>query len=291
MNNKTKLIRRIFPAFLVIIVLSLSAVASYSTSYFKAFFLETAENELMVRAKLLRKQFADILAAGSPDSKYIDDLCKNIGDATGTRVTVILPSGSVIGDSFGETDLMENHMARPEIMAALKNKEGLSRRYSSTLDKHMMYIALPVIKDGTPIAVVRTSVSLSVIDDKISLVRNSILLAMLGTSLLAGMVSLFVSRHLTRPMEEMKKSAAEFARGNLGARMAVPDTEELAELAVTINHMAKSLDEKIKTCENRSRELEAVHVSMQEGVIAIDKDQRIITINQAAAKIFGFDAH
>jgi len=176
-------------------------------------------------------------------------------------------------------------------MTAFKGKEGISRRYSSTLDKTMLYIALPVIKDGTVIAVVRTSLSVSVIDDKIRSVRNSIFLAMLATILLAAVVSLLVSRHLTRPMEEMKKGAAEFAKGNLNSRMAVPDSEELAELAITMNHMAESLDEKIKTCENRTRELEAVHVSMQEGVIAIDKDQRIITINQAAAKIFGFAAH
>ena len=291
MNKKTKLIRQIFPAFLVIVVLSLSAVASYSTSYFKSFFLENSEKELMVRAKLLQNQFADILAADPQNIRDINDQCKNIGDRTGTRVTVILPSGTVIGDSFGETDLMENHLTRPEIMTAFKGKEGISRRYSSTLDKTMLYIALPVIKDGTVIAVVRTSLSVSVIDDKIRSVRNSIFLAMLATILLAAVVSLLVSRHLTRPMEEMKKGAAEFAKGNLNSRMAVPDSEELAELAITMNHMAESLDEKIKTCENRTRELEAVHVSMQEGVIAIDKDQRIITINQAAAKIFGFAAH
>jgi two-component system phosphate regulon sensor histidine kinase PhoR len=291
MNKKTKLIRQIFPAFLVIVVLSLSAVASYSTSYFKTFFLENSEKELMIRAKLLQNQFADILAVNPQDMRDINDQCKKIGDRTGTRVTVILPSGTVIGDSFGETDLMENHLTRPEIMTALKGKEGISRRYSSTLDKTMLYIALPVIKDGAVMAVVRTSLSVSVIDDKIRTVRNSIFLAMLATILLAAVVSLFVSRHLTRPMEEMKKGAAEFAKGNLSARMAVPDSEELAELAVTMNHMAESLDEKIRAFENRSRELEAVHASMREGVIAIDKDQRIITINQAAAKIFGFAAH
>jgi len=291
MNKKTKLIRQIFPAFLVIIVLSLSAVASYSTSYFKTFFLENSEKELMVRAKLLQNQFADILSVDPQNMRYVDDQCKNIGDTTGTRVTIILPSGSVIGDSFGETDLMENHMTRPEIMAAFKGKEGISRRYSSTLDKTMMYIALPVIKNEHIIAVVRTSLSVSVIDDKIRSVRNSIFLAMLGTIVVAALVSLFVSRQLTRPIEEMKKGAAEFAKGNLVSRMAVPDSEELAELAVTMNHMAESLDEKIRAFENRSRELEAVHASMQEGVIAIDKDQRIITINQAAAKIFGFAVH
>ncbi len=42
---------------------------------------------------------------------------------------------------------------------------------------------------------------------------------------------------------------------------------------------------------NRQRELEAVHCSMQEGVIAIDNQEKIITVNEAAARIFNFPAH
>ncbi|MCK5348439.1 MAG: PAS domain-containing protein, partial [Desulfobacula sp.] len=83
---------------------------------------------------------------------------------------------------------------------------------------------------------------------------------------------------------------AQFAKGNLNARLAIPASEELSKLAVTMNRMAENLDEKIKDFENRSMELEAVHTSMLEGVIAIDKDERIITINDAAAKIFDFPA-
>ncbi len=290
MNKKTKLIRQIFPAFLVIIALSLSAVASYSTSYFKTFFLENSQKELMIRAKLLHNKFAEILEAGPQNIQYIDAQCKDIGNKTGTRVTVILPSGVVIGDSFGETSLMENHVTRPEIVSALKGKEGISRRYSSTLDQNMMYIALPVIKDENLIAIVRTSFSVSIIDEEVGAVRNSIFLAMLATVVAAGLVSLYIARRITRPIEEMKKGAAEFAKGNLSKRMPAPDSEELSELAVTMNQMAEGLDEKIKAFENRSRELEAIHTSMQEGVIAIDKHQRIITINAAAAKIFGFAA-
>ncbi len=291
MKKKTKLIWHIFPSFLVIIVLSISAVASYSTQYFKTFFLENAEKELIIRARILKARFSEILINDPNDASYINARCRAIGEETGTRVTVILPSGVVIGDSFGDLSSMENHLERPEIREALKRKEGISRRYSSTLDKNMIYIALPLVRDDQVIAVVRTSLSVSIIDEKIRSVRNNILLAMVAAMVVAGAVSLILSRRITRPVEEMKQGAAELARGRLDQRMAVPDSEELAELAVTINQMADSLADRIRAFENRSRELEAVHASMQEGVIAIDKDERIITINQAAARIFGFEAH
>lgn len=192
-------------------------------------------------ATLLKDKFADMLEADPENLGYLDFKCKVIGNKTGTRVTIILPSGQVIGDSFGETDHMENHIKRPEIMSALKGNQGISRRYSSTLDKNMMYVALPVIKDALIIAVLRTALSISIIDDKIRSVRNSIFLAILATILTAGAVSLLVSRHVARPIEEMKKEAAQFAQGNLKRRMAVPDSEELSELAVVMNIHSSAL--------------------------------------------------
>ena len=295
MDKKKKLIWQIFPSFLIIIFLSLSSVTSYSTSYFKKFFLKNSEKELIIRTKLLQINFTDILPEdiknGNQDQiQYIDQHCKAIGEKTGTRVTIILPSGVVVGDSFGDIKMMENHMKRPEIMEALKRKKGVSIRYSSTLDKNMMYIALPVMHKGRIMAVVRTSVSVSAIDNKIKTVRNNILIALLFIILTAAIVSLYVTRRITYPIEQMKQGAAQFAKGNLNARLAIPASEELSKLAVTMNRMAENLDEKIKDFENRSMELEAVHTSMLEGVIAIDKDERIITINDAAAKIFDFPA-
>ncbi len=290
MNKKKKLIWQIFPSFLIIICISLSVVTLYSTRYFKNFFLENSEKELTVRAKLLQKNIADMLARSRKrhNYDYINKQCMDIGKRTGTRVTVILPSGVVVGDSFGDINTMENHGKRPEIMKALKGKKGLSIRYSATLDMTMMYIALPVIYNKKLIAVVRTSISVSTMENKIRKVRNNFLLALLFTIFAAALASLYVTRRITHPIEQMKKGAGEFAGANLKSRLVVPDTEELSELALAMNHMAENLDEKIMAFKNRSMELEAVHASMLEGVIAIDKDEKIITINEAAAKAFNF---
>ncbi len=67
--------------------------------------------------------------------------------------------------------------------------------------------------------------------------------------------------------------------------MPLPDTEELSELARSMNRMAENLANRIREALNRQRELEAVHCSMQEGVIAIDNQEKIITVNEAAARI------
>ena len=287
-RKKTKLIWRIFPSFLVIILLSLTVEAWYSTSYFKSFFLETTQRELMVRASLIQDRFARALYVDGLSPQQIDTLCKNLGEKVQTRITVILHSGEVIGDSFARVETMENHRKRPEIRTALSGKKSMAVRYSATLDKNMMYIALPIVDNRAAPAVIRTAVSISEIDAKVENMRNSVSLVLVLTTLAAALASLYVSRRITKPVERMRQGAQEFSKGNLTKRLPYPDTEELSQLARSMNFMASELNKKIMDVRNRSRELEAVHTSMQEGVIAINGQEQIITINKAAAKIFDF---
>ncbi len=289
MKKNKKIIWQIFPSFLLITLLCLCAVTAYSTSYFKKFFIKNSEKELTIRAKLLKDRFIDYLGKESDiSSDTIDAICKQIGKTTGTRVTIILPSGVVVGDSFGDVNVMENHMKRPEIASALKRKKAVAVRTSPTLGRKMMYVAMPVMIEGRVAAVIRTSISLSAIDSRIRSARNNMFVAMLFTVFAAAAASLYVARRITLPIEQMRKGAAEFAAGNLEARLAVPASEELSELAVTMNRMAENLDREIRQAKERSMELEAVHSSMQEGVIAIDRNEKIITANAAAAAIFDF---
>lgn len=287
-TKKRKLIWQIFPSFLVIILLSLTVETWYSTTHFKHFFLENSEEELTIRARLLQLKFASIIQQENGAMADMDGLCKQLGETIHTRVTVILPTGDVVGDSFAKKETMENHKHRPEIQTALDGGKGVSIRYSATLDQNMMYIALPVYKNGVLRAVVRTAVSISSIDKSIRAVRNNILIATVVTVVAAALASLYVARRITRPIEEMKNGAQAFAQGNLSDRLAVPDTEELSELAKAMNQMVRNLNDRIQESNNRRRELEAVHSSMQEGVIAIDNEERIITVNSAAARIFNF---
>lgn len=287
-RKKPKLIWRIFPSFLIIILLSLSTVAWYATSNFRNFFVENSERELSVRALMVRDRFARALYTDNLARREIDALCKRIGEEIRTRITVVLTTGEVIGDSFARIETMENHKDRPEIRRALAGEKGVAIRYSSTLDKNMMYIALPMAQGREDTAIIRTAVSISDIDTRISTVRNSVLLVLILTIVAAAVASLYVARRIINPVEQMRRGAEAFSKGNLDNRLPPTDTEELSQLARSMNFMARELDRKIMDVKNRSRELEAVHTSMQEGVIAVDGSERIITINTAAAKIFDF---
>ncbi|MCK5542330.1 MAG: PAS domain S-box protein [Desulfobacterales bacterium] len=290
MFKTKKLIWQIFPSFLIITVVSLTIVTWYSSVFFKNFFLENVEKDLTIRLSLAQREISKLIVTPINEKQInnLNELIKEIGSQTDTRFTVIQTTGKVIGDSGADIAKIENHKNRPEIHLALQGTKGISIRYSDTINKNMMYIALPIFKNNEIIAVMRASLSISTVDKKIKSIQKQIFFALAITLIFAAGISLYVSKRITSPIEEMKNGAQKFAKGYLQQRLAVPDSEELGELASTMNNMAANLNDKINAVENRTTELEAIYSSMKEGLIAIDKNEKIITINKAAANIFNF---
>ena len=286
MGKNTRLLWLLYPSYLLIIVVCLVAVTPYATKSLRSFFLEQTASDLEARALFFDKQVEPFL--DPLDEGRIDRLCKTIGRRASTRLTVILPSGKVVGDSEGDTAVMDNHANRPEIKHAFAGQVGTSMRYSRTVNKNMMYLAIPVKKGRSTIAVIRASVSISSIDKAFRSVQISIVIAALIMVALAAILSLFVSRRISRPLEEMTEGAERFAQGDLGHRLPIPGSREMRRLAESMNQMAAQLNERIRTISRQRQQLEAVYSSMVEGIIAVNTDERIISMNEASGRIFGW---
>ncbi|MGD9081682.1 MAG: histidine kinase dimerization/phospho-acceptor domain-containing protein, partial [Desulfobacterales bacterium] len=284
MNRRKRLLWQLFPSYLLITLISLLAVSWYASGAMRQFFLDQTATDLKARAALLDKQIKGLL---SPlNSEAIDAICKEAGRLSATRITVILPDGTVIGDSRETPRLMDNHASRPEIIRALAGQTGRSLRFSNTLMQDMLYVAVP-IKDGQNIvAVLRTSLPATAVETEIRSIQLKIALGGCIIALLAAGISWVISRRISRPIEQMKKSAEQFAGGDLSHRLISPATEELAGLADAMNQMAAQLENRIETIINQRNQLETVLASMLEGVIAVDSDERIVSINRSAARLF-----
>ena len=219
-------------------------------------------------------------------SETIDAICKEAGRLSATRITVILPDGTVIGDSRETPQLMDNHANRPEIITALAGQTGKSLRFSNTLMQDMLYVAVPIRDRQGIVAAIRTSLPATAVETEIRSIQLKIALSGCIIALLAAGISWVISRRISRPIEQMKKSAAQFAGGDLSHRLTSPATEEMASLADAMNQMAAQLDNRIETIISQRNQLETVLASMLEGVIAIDSEERIVSINRAAAQLF-----
>jgi len=284
MNGRKRLLWQIFPSYLLITLISLLAASWYASEAMRQYFLDQIATDLKARAALLDRQIAGLL---SPLQKNaIDSICKEAGRLSATRITVILPNGTVIGDSRETPRLMDNHASRPEIISALAGQTGKSMRFSKTLMQRMMYVAVPIRDQQEILAVLRTSLPATKVETEVRSIQLKIALGGCIIALLAAGISWVISRRISRPIEQMKNGAEHFAAGDLSHRLASPATEELAGLAEAMNQMAAQLESRIETIVSQRNQLETVLASMLEGVIAVDCQERIVSINRAAAQLF-----
>jgi two-component system phosphate regulon sensor histidine kinase PhoR len=283
--QRKRLLWQFFPYFLIVSLLSILAASWYASRSLHRFYVERTASDLEARAQLARSELGGLLKP--LDSNGVDALCKQLGRDSGTRITVILPSGEVVGDSDEPPAQMDNHVGRPEIAEALMGRAGSSTRYSKTLQRNMMYVAVPVEKDGAVIGVIRAALALYSVEEPFRALRVELIAGVLFLILLAGIGSFAVSRRLIRPIEEMRQAAERFALGNLSHRVPVPESEELGELAEVLNRLAAELGEKIALLERQRNEQGAMFASMIEGVVAIDESERVINLNPAAERLLG----
>jgi two-component system phosphate regulon sensor histidine kinase PhoR len=287
MKKPKKFIWRLFFSFIFIAIGALSASGWYFVHSVEAFLQDMVVIELSDRARLLRNQILPHLEP--PDPSAIDVICKQAGKASETRFTVILPSGAVIGDTWETPQNMDNHAGRPEVAGALTSGQADSRRFSYTLQQNVVYVAIAVSRDSLPIGVVRASIPLARMETQTARIRAEFWGISAVLALLALAVTFAISRQYGRKMQALKLGAARLAQGELAYRLAIPDSEELAGLAESLNLMAAQLESRLQTVVSQRNQLEAVLSSMLEGVIAVNRDERIISINLAAARWFDID--
>ncbi len=100
-------------------------------------------------------------------------------------------------------------------------------------------------------------------------------------------IAFHVARGITMPIKALAEGANEIARGNLGHRVNILAEDELALLVSTFNDMSSKLESNSKELEHRRRYIETVLETLPTGVISVDSENRVSTINRSAIGIFG----
>ncbi|MCE5273052.1 HAMP domain-containing protein [bacterium] len=280
-----KMLWQLYPPYLIVTALSLLVLAVWSAHSLRQFFLEHTAHSLRVGADFFESQALSLLERG--DTAGVDSLCKVYGRMSQTRFTLVLPSGRVIGDSDEDPARMNNHSDRPEVATALAGEVGRTLRYSHTLEKDMMYLALPVLSGGRVEAVIRTATPVLSINKALRGLYWQIALAGLLVLAIMFAVNLWVFRRISQPLEELRRGAEMFARGELDRRLPVGRSREVGDLAETMNRMSSMLSERIATITSQRNELESLLAAMNEGVIVVDQEERVNRINRAAGRLFG----
>ncbi|MBV7271917.1 HAMP domain-containing protein [Clostridiaceae bacterium UIB06] len=201
------------------------------------------------------------------------------------RETFIDRSGKVLSDSIADPVTMDNHNGREEVQNARKYGEGYSIRHSFTLGQDTIYFAT-TFSDGY---VVRSSMTIQAvrgIEGKYFKYYMAVLTLSVAFSVLFASK---LSQSIAKPIKNLEFTTSRIAEGELYRRVKIYSDDEIGNLAKTFDNMADKLQETINDSLDKQNKLEAILRSMDSGVIAVDRNHKVIIINPYAKRIFGIN--
>ncbi|RKY42386.1 MAG: PAS domain-containing sensor histidine kinase [Candidatus Makaraimicrobium thalassicum] len=276
--------------FCLILAVILFGVFTYLDSTLKDYTYSRIRSAL-IKETLLAKLFLEKDFPGYPRLKEIDDIADQAGESLSSRVTIIGMDGKVLGDSDLNGEKLhnvENHLYRLEVQEALKSGIGESARFSTTVQKNMLYIAV-LFGKGDPLGVVRLSLPLSDIEVVSGHLKKVLFAALAIAFCIAVVASSGAARFISKPIEDISSAARKIAAGDFSKRISLRTKDEIGGLAGAFNDMSKEICSKIEELKDNKARLEAVLLSMFDGVMVVDSRGMILLMNRALKNILAVE--
>jgi two-component system phosphate regulon sensor histidine kinase PhoR len=268
-----RLFLRLLAAFFIVILLSTVTLDIFVRSAWEKSLTDEITAELTQKTRLFALQY---------DHKQLPlpDLVREVAQRSAARATVIDATGKVLADSEANPEQMENHAGRPEFQAALKGGVGSATRTSKTVGVDFVYVAVPA-KGGA----VRLAYPLAVIKRSTEVIRKKIFEASVIACLLAMILAALMARSSTRRIENMAAFARRIADRDFSGALRDPSQDELGTLASSLDRTAAMLQESFSELERNRTQLQTLLDSMQEAVIAVSAEKKLLWANGAMRRL------
>ncbi len=268
--NKT-----IFRYFLTVLLVTLVLSSSVSMVILSSQMLENTKHDMLYAVKLVDYQLDE-----SHDLKAQVDALNPLAYNDQTRLTVIDTNGEVLADS-GSEEIDENHKGREEVKQALSEGVGYATRYSSTVKRNMLYVA--VFNKGY---IVRLALPYNGIFDNLpTLVRP------LGVGAIMSLViALFLSKRfantLTAPIQDITTQVTKM-KDYRELEFDSYKYDEFNIIASKLEEQAKTIHDTMKKLKSEQIKINGILDQMKEGFVLLDSDLTVLMVNRKAQKLYG----
>jgi len=276
-----KLWIRFLLLYLAVVILAICIASLYAHYRLRSYFVDRLEEDLSRTARSLAV-LLDVPGTGED----FDAICSELKERSGYRVTLIDDRGIVLGDSDRDSTSMENHLYRPEVQEALDKGSGSAIRYSHTLSYPMFYGAI-LVPSGPFNYFLRLSVPLKGVFEELGAIRSNIVQGSLLAFLAAVPVLFFLSRRMSRRIERVTTFVQAARKGDFSRRLYIGSRDELGVLEKELDEVAEELNHQMEELTSERRRLRTILEAIQDGIILLDAQDRIVFINPYACEIKG----
>lgn len=275
------------------IAVSVIAADIYLTRAIEIDLIASTRRDLRLRLHLIERSAADAPLASSDFTGW-DRLADDLGERADGRVTIIARSGAVLGDSEvtrTEVPRLPNHGDRPEVLEALTHGTGEHVRWSTTVERRMMYAAQPFRDNrGAVTGVVRLAMPLTAVDEAITRLRGLVGIATLLAFAVAVMMSSLAANWISKNVRTLTAAARRMADGDLDVRTRPAGSDEIAALGNALDRLASNLRAALGQLGAERDLMARVLDGMREGVLLLDGGGRVALANPALREMLWLGA-
>ncbi len=252
--------KRIFHTVFMVAIGVFAASAMLFMTVLYDYFSAVQQNQLRIQT--------DLVARGVENEsiRYLEGL-----SPSQYRITWIAADGSVLFDSASSANSMENHLAREEVETALAEGYGASIRTSSTLTKRYLYSAKR-LSDKSVLRLSVTQHSLLVLTFGM---LQPIAVIFLIAIILSAILAYRLSKSIVKPLNQL----------NLNQPLDNPIYPELSPLLRRIDTQQEEIKHQHAELEKKKTDFEALISSIPEGIVLLDGEGIIQSINPVAEKL------
>ena len=225
-------------------------------------------------------------------NRNINSTLQNVENNSITEIRVVDAKGIIRGTSNRDQSVVGQKANTQIVKNTLVNNRSHSETvYDSDSKTHYYVTTIPLMSGDTNnvVGVVYIRASLESVYSTVTSISLIYLSATVITIIIGLILSIIISREITRPIEEMRKHTLRIARGDFSGRVKVNGNDELGQLSAAINNLSIRVEESQESTDAERRRLDGVLAHMSDGVLATDRRGNVIIINNMALQLLGVD--
>ena len=260
--------------FLTVLIVTLGLSSSISMVILSNIMLENTKHDMLYAVKLVEYQL-DPQNNLKPQVDALNPLAYN----SHTRLTVIDDDGTVLADS-GNEGLKENHKGREEVKQALKEGTGYARRYSNTVKRNMLYVAL-----YNNDFIIRLALPYNGIFDNLTTLIKPMGIGVLISLAVAVILSKRFANTLTAPINDITNQITKMKEYR-ELEFGYYKYDEFNIIASKLEEQALTIKDTMNKLKDQQIKINGILDQMKEGFILLDEDLKVLMINRKAAKLY-----
>ncbi len=271
---------------LLLVSVVLSVLMVLLMQFFERFHVSEAENQLMNHTNMI----ASILEEYDEREKAFSTISK-IAESYDTKVVIIgegehwySDTGTSIVDLpieiFYEDPVLSQVMTEKTLVVS----QGDFPFFEDGIEIHteILIVGVPLEPEIANEEAVFLYQSLDVIHQTTAETRQIIYLSAAVAIVLTTIFAFFLSSKITLPLRRMRQAALEVTEGKFDTKVPIQTKDEIGQLAIAFNRMARELNRNIMALNQEKEQLSRILSSMADGVITLDRKGTIIVTNPPA---------